>query len=79
MTGKESLKEESQKKYTSDAVTLMLPLTKCNPTMEQDNSPGSSCLFRSINKITHSTNILIFFRIKKHEQVKRCQVFFHTK
>lgn len=34
MTGKESLKEESQKKYISDAVTLMLPLTKCNPTME---------------------------------------------
>ena len=43
-TGKESLKEESQKKYTSDAVTLILPLTKCNPTMEQDNSPSSSRL-----------------------------------
>lgn len=33
MTGKESLKE-SQKKYISDAVTLILPLTKHNPTME---------------------------------------------
>lgn len=50
MTAKESLQEESQNKYTSDAVMLMLPLTEYNASVEEDNSPRSSCLCGSFWK-----------------------------